>query len=166
MKNFINLIYTVLCVVAFNANIASAEDDHSHSPHDGIVTPFTDRDRFTGELELKLHDDKGDLELWLTGIDENTPFDIPLNSEIKVTFLDMGGKEVWLRARNNVDNEDEDGKANIRSGKTNYFIFPGNTSESADFLVGKDFSSTVEVSFIADGKLFNTDAFVLMPHTH
>ena len=78
----------------------------------------------------------------------------------------MGGKEVWLRARNNVDNEDEDGKANIRSGKTNYFIFPGNTSESADFLVGKDFSSTVEVSFIADGKLFNTDAFVLMPHTH
>ena len=41
-------------------------DDHAHEdthgPHDGVTTGFADG---MGHLELKLHDDKGDLELWL-----------------------------------------------------------------------------------------------------
>ena len=139
---------------------------HSGAAHHGISTSLFNLNNKVGYIELKLHDDKGDLELWLTGLSNNTPFDIPLDSEIKVKFLDIGSREVSLKVRNKANNEDEDGKGNIRNGKTNYFIFPGDSGESANFLVGKAFSSNVLVSFVADGKLLRTAAFVLKPHTH
>ena len=44
-----------------------------------------------------------------------------------MTFVDVKGKVVELRVRNATKNEDEDGTANVRAGKTNYFIFPGET---------------------------------------
>ncbi len=111
------------------------EDDHGHehtSPHHGIVAPFEG-----GHLELKLHDDKGDLELWLA-TDPNI----------------------------NKDNEDEDGLPNIRDGKTNYFIFPGDTGADASWLQGKDFKATVKVSFDHAGKAHASEEFELVPHTH
>ena len=149
-----------------SSNLGSHDSAHSGAPHHGILTPLFNLNNKVGYIELKLHDDKGDLELWLTDLSNNTPLDIPLDSEIKVKFLDIGGREVLLKVRNKNSNEDEDGKGNIRSGKTNYFIFPGDSGESADFLVGNAFSSNVLVSFVADGKLLRTAAFVLKPHTH
>ena len=146
--------------------------DHSHgehlrTPHDGVLTPlFDSTSQQVGHVELKLHDDKGDLELWLTALPSSTPFDIPLGSKIKVTFIDLENKEVLLKPRNKVNNEDENGNGNIRNDKTNYFIFPGDTKESASFLVGKSFSSKVLVSFVVNGQLFKTTSFVLKPHTH
>jgi hypothetical protein len=139
---------------------------HSHTPHDGILEPFFDSKKMMGYIELKLHDDKGDLELWITYLQKNVPFDIYLNSNIKVMFTNMKGKEILLSARNKLSNVDEDGKNNIRNGKTNYFIFPGDSSESADFLVGKGFSSKVVVSFVVEQKSFKTASFTLVPHTH
>lgn len=141
--------------------------EHSHTPHMGIVIPFQSGQGRAGFAELKLHDDKGDLELWLTedraGIH---PFDLPLNSVITVAFPKLDNKVVELRIRNMEKNEDEDGGSNIRRNATNYFIFPGDTGADASFLVGKQFASDAVISFSTANAKYVTERFELKPHTH
>lgn len=140
---------------------------HDHTPHEGILIPFRADQKESGFAELKLHDDKGDLELWLTTDKEGKePFDIALDSVITVTFPRLGPKIVKLKIRNDKKNEDEDGKGNIRDKKTNYFIFPGDTKADASFLVGKDFSTAATVTFTSGGVSYTTSPFKLRPHTH
>ena len=150
-------------------------DGHSHShghdfggtPHAGIVKAVKSGETQIGFAELKLHDDKGDLELWITKDEAGTqPFDLTLDSTITVTFPKMNNKTVTLRVRNSDKNEDEDGKGNIRDGKTNYFIFPGDTGADASFLMGKDFASDVILTFKVEGSEHTTGSFELIPHTH
>ena len=124
-------------------------------------------DAKAGFAELKLHDDKGDLELWLTEDEAGTkPLDIPLDAVITVTFPKMDQKVVQLKIRNGEKNEDEDGKGNIREGKTNYFIFPGDTGADASWLMGKEFAAEVVITFSTGGANYSTAAFELKPHTH
>jgi hypothetical protein len=139
---------------------------HAHTPHDGVVAVLSGP---SGEnfVELKLHDDKGDLELWLAHDRQMTePLDIPADTEITVTFKDVPGKTATLAVRNNEKNEDEEGTANMRDGKTSYFIFPGDSGQDPTWLMGQDFRSAVTVSFTVDGKEYRSDEFVLVPHTH
>ncbi len=137
-------------------------DGPKHGPHDGTVERFDG-----GYVELKLHDDKGDLELWIAKDEKITqPYDLPLAATLTVTFIDRDDKSVTLRVRNKDKNEDEDGKANNRDGKTNYFIFPGDTGANATWLMGADFKSQVRVTFEAGGMRRATKAFLLKPHTH
>jgi hypothetical protein len=141
-----------------------AHEGEDHGPHDGVPAGFADG---LGHLELKLHDDKGDLELWLTKDEAGqSPYDLPLDARITVTFGDHGGREVALAVRDGERNEDEDGQPNLRDGKTNYFIFPGDTGADASWLMGSDFVSQVFVTIEADGKTFITQPFELRPHTH
>lgn len=140
---------------------------HGHTPHHGITAPVYSPQRRVGYAELKLHDDKGDLELWLTKDRVGSyPFDLPLDSVVTVTFPKLNAKTVVLRVRNTEKNEDEDGNGNIRKSKTNYFIFPGDTAAAAAFLTGKDFAADVVVSFVAGGVQYTTEPFELRPHTH
>ena len=71
-----------------------------------------------------------------------------------------------LRVRNTDKNEDEAGQGNIRDGRTNYFIFPGDSGVDASFLVGRDFASEAVVAFAVDGTAHQTQVFVLRPHVH
>lgn len=146
------------------------EGAHAHGAaegSDGVLARFTQGEEKVGYLRLKLHDDKGDLELWLARDAEFAqPYDLPLDSTLTVTFTDKENKEVTLRVRNSEKNEDEDGKTTVREGKTNYFIFPGDTGADAAWLKGADFLATVKVAFKAEGKEFKTSSFVLRPHTH
>jgi hypothetical protein len=91
----------------------------------GIITPLwkagAGGKEVVGFLELTQHDDLGDLELWTT--DMGDPLDFPAPTAITISFPDHGGKTVQLKARNLEQNEDEDGRANMRGGMTNYFIF-------------------------------------------
>ena len=143
------------------------ENGHHHTPHMGLIVPFRSGQSKAGFIELKLHDDKGDLELWLTkdkaGI---TPFDLPLDSRVTASFPQLAGKTVTLQVRNDTQNEDEDGKGNIRDRKTNYFIFPGDTKADASFLLGKSFSADVVVSFTSGAIDYETSPFKLAPHSH
>ena len=150
----------------------ATKDAHAHDEggaSDGVVARITGADpsEKIGYLRLKLHDDKGDLEMWLARDAEfSQPFDLPLDSTITVTFTDKESRAVTLAVRNRDKNEGEDGKANVRAGKTNYFIFPGATGTDASWLKGAEFLSTVKVTFSADAKDYTTSQFVLRPHTH
>ena len=145
------------------------EEGHAeHGPHEGTVVAFQGPDgAVVGYVELKLHDDKGDLELWIA-TDEGiaTPFDLGLDAEIGVVMHDHGDKAVTLKVRNADQNEDEDGTPNNRGGKTNYFIFPGDTGADAAWLMGLEFASDVTVTFEKDGKTYTAGKFHLVPHTH
>ena len=141
--------------------------EHEHGPHDGNTAKFSDGKGTTGHLELKLHDDKGDLELWLAKDDHITePFDVPLGTTVQIFFIDVGGREISLRPRNTEENEDESGNANVRGGKTNYFVYPTSGDDDASWLRGKDFNSIVTVAFSAGGVDYRSEEFVVAPHAH
>ncbi|MDC0087955.1 hypothetical protein OAI07_00270 [Akkermansiaceae bacterium] len=141
-------------------------DEHDHTPHLGTLAPFHSTNGQSGFVELKLHDDKGDLELWLTEDKAGKkPFNLPLDTVISVTFLESD-KTVQLLVRNREKNEDESGNPTISDGKTNYFIFPGDTGADPSFLLGKHFSSNTVLSFSSPDSQHATPPFVLRPHTH
>jgi len=152
-------------VAVMEAAGVAVPPDTDHGPHDGNRTPFSDaRGGNIGKVELKLHDDKGDLELWLTRMDGAQPFDLPLDTLIHVRFSSHGGREVTLRIRDARENPDEEGTPNIREGKTHYFIFPGDTGADASWLRGEAFRGTVAVTFQAGGQAYRTEPFELKPH--
>lgn len=142
--------------------------DHGPGASAGVVARLTDpAGKDAGYVRLKLHDDKGDLEIWIAqDATISKPFDLSLDTKITVTFVDQGNRAVQLRVRNREKNEDEDGKPTARDGKTNYFIFPGDSGEDASWLKGAEFVATVKVSFESEGKAYSTPSFVLRPHTH
>ncbi len=154
---------------------AGHDHDHTHiGAHDGMLATLRDpAGKAAGQIELKLHDDKGDLELWLFGTDGKSPYDLPADSKITVMFEEVTGNaakndtQVTLAVRNHDQNEDEDGVPTMREGKTtNYFIFPGDTGVDATWLRGSAFQARVLVSFKSTDGLYRTDAFKLIPHTH
>ena len=167
MKPILAFTLALLVLVACNKASGSTRHTHAHAhgPHDGMVASF-EGGSTSGHLELKLHDDKGDLELWLGQDDRlTTPFDLPLDATLEVDVID-NGRRIILRPRNRSQNEDESDKPNIRNGKTNYFIFPGQSGEDASWLKGKKFKSLVVVRFTRDGSEFISQEFTLAPHTH
>lgn len=146
-------------------------DGHGHlrneGLHHGVVASFSGDQGKTGHLELKLHDDKGDLELWLANDKAiKEPFDLPLETVIEIEFIDFDNRKVALEPRNRVQNEDEDGLPNIRDGKTQYFIYPTSEGQDASWLMGKEFSSIVLLRFNSGGEAFVSEEFVLKPHSH
>ena len=171
MKPTLAVTLALLGLVACNQASGSTNETHTHAhthgSHDGVVASFQGGPATSGHLELKLHDDKGDLELWLGQDDKlKTPFDLPLDATIEVAFTGKDARKVTLRPRNRSQNEDESGQPNIRNGKTNYFIFPSQPGEDASWLKGKEFKSRVVVRFTRDGSVFTTQEFTLAPHTH
>jgi len=167
----------VLCVGGEEASIDFARG--AGPINDGILAVFKKPDAPPGYLELKLHGDAGDLELYLydsfpiskwasRGPAGNPdPFDVPKDTVIRLTFPSHEGKAIELRVRNEEKNEDEEGTANMRCGRTNYFIFPGESGQDPEWLVGETVTSwrgVVMAAFEADGKSYTCDPFVLVPH--
>lgn len=145
----------------------------------GILAVFkgADTPAKTMFLELKLHGDAGDLELWLYESFPKTewagvggkprPFDVSPDTVITLAFPSHPGKSVTLSVRDADKNEDEEGKPNMRPGGTNYFIFPGESGQDPAWLVGETVTSwrgVVTATFEAGGKSFAGDPFVLVPH--
>lgn len=146
---------------------------------EGILSVFkaAHAPEWRGYLELKLHGDAGDLELWLYGGfamsnavtkmagGAPTPFDVPKETVVRVTFPSHPGKAVEMRVRNGDKNEDEAGTPNMRGGtRTNYFIFPGESGQDQSWLVGEKARYVAQLAFEADGKQYACDPFVLVPH--
>jgi hypothetical protein len=132
----------------------------------GIMSVLEDADgKHVGFIELKLHDDAGDLELWICKDGAmSEPLDFPASTSITVT-CPTHDKSVQLQVRNNDKNEDEDGNPTMRDGKTNYFIFPGESEQDPAWLVGAKFRSTTTVTFTSESKNYTAPPFVLVPHS-
>jgi hypothetical protein len=134
---------------------------------DGILSPLEVDGEVVGFIELKLHDDAGDLELFICKDGAmSEPLDFPADTTITVTFPTHENRSVKLNVRNNDQNEDEDGKPTMRDGKTNYFIFPGESDQDPEFLIGEKFRSTTTVTFTSGGKSYVAPPFILVPHQH
>jgi hypothetical protein len=132
----------------------------------GVMSVLEDADgKHVGFIELKLHDDAGDLELWICKDGAMTePLDFPADTSITVTCA-THGKSAQLAVRNNDQNEDEDGNPTMRDGKTNYFIFPGESDQDPAWLVGTKFRSTTTVTFTSESKAYTAPSFILVPHS-
>lgn len=73
----------------------------AEGPNHGMLQDFVSASGVTGSIEPKLHDDKGDLELWLTTRDgAGKPFDLPLDTVVTVSFPNLEQGSVELRIRN------------------------------------------------------------------
>ena len=139
---------------------------HLHAnegPHDGFLHPVFDSDGSqVGTVEIKLHDDAGDIEVWLTrGGHGGNPWRLPLDTSLALSFADLK-KEVTLAVRDRVSNKDESGSSTIEEGATAYFVFPGATGADASWLIGSEFAAKAELWF---GNV-STGSFILRPHVH
>ena len=134
--------------------------------HGGILAAgLADGEKAAGFVEVKLHDDLGDLELWLSANAAGDPLDVPADTVVRLTFPSHGGKTAQLRVRNEGQNEDEDGAPNMRGGATNYFVFPGDSGADAAWLQGAKWRGVCEVAFEARGATYACPPFVLVPHS-
>ena len=149
---------------------ARKQPKHSHhkTPHGGILAKLLDTQGGpTGWIEVKLHDDKGDIELWIARDKEGKqPLDLPLKARPWLKFIDHGARKVRLQPRDEKSNPDEGGKPNIRDGKTNYFIFPGDTGADPSWLKGKAFASVVVANIPYHYTASPSEELLLRPHTH
>ncbi len=137
---------------------------HAHEgPNHGFLHPlFGSGGAQVGTAEIKLHDDAGDLEVWLTrGGHGGEPWRLALDTTLSLSLPDLG-QEVTLAVRDSERNEDEYGAATIQDGATAYFVFPGETGADASWLIGADFAAKAELSFDD----VTTGSFVLRPHVH
>ena len=146
--------------------IDAAGMPHIHAnegPNSGFLFPvFGVEGKQTGTIEIKLHDDAGDLEVWLKrGGYEGEPWRLPLETTLTLDFPSEG-KKVTLAVRDLERNEDESGESTIFEGVTDYFVFPAETGIDASWLMGPDFAAKVELSFAGA----TTGSFVLRPHVH
>ena len=146
--------------------IDAAGMPHIHAnegPNSGFLFPaFDSEGKQAGTIEIKLHDDAGDLEVWLKkGGYEGEPWRLPLDTTLTLAFPSEG-KKINLAVRDTERNEDESGESTISDGQTNYFVFPADTGVDASWLMGADFAAKVELSF--EGA--TTGSFVLRPHVH
>jgi len=147
-----------------NAGVALYEE----GPHHGWMIKLYSSDGIhTAWAEVKLHDDKGDLEVWYTQVREGRgPLSLELDTPSVVTFplLDL---KTDLFVRNLKQNEDEDGKPTTRNGKTNYFIFPTLEDQDPKPFLGESFASP---AILTVGDSINphlqSTSFLLVPHVH
>ncbi len=152
------------------------DDDHAHD-HDhghehgrvvGVKALLKADDGSTvGHVELALHDDAGDLELRLTkDADGHEPLDLPLDTAIEVAIGEgAAARTVVLRARDTDTNPDESGATTVRSGKTNYFVFPGETGADASWLKGPSFRAPATLRVPSASGTW-TASLTLVPHKH
>ena len=146
--------------------IEAAGMPHLHGnegPHDGFLHAVFDAEgKQTGTVEVKLHDDAGDVEVWLTrGGHGGAPWRLPLDSTLELEFPDLD-KKVTLAVRDREANRDESGASTIHEGTTSYFVFPGESGADPEWLMGKDFAAKAELRFTGA----TTGPFVLRPHVH
>ncbi len=135
----------------------------SEGPNSGFRFPVFDADgKQVGTAEVKLHDDAGDIEVWLTqGGHGGEPWRLPVDTTLPLRFTDLD-KTVMLAVRDQERNENESGEATIVDGATDYFVFPGDTGADASWLTGAEFAAKATLD--VDGS--TTGSIVLRPHVH
>ena len=159
-----NLILGLHPVIAKLIEAAGMPHIHANEGlNGGFLFPVFDIDgKQTATVEIKLHDDAGDLEVWLKkGGYSGDPLLLPTATVLTLDFPALD-RNVTLAVRDHERNEDESGNSTVVEAKTNYFVFPGETGVDATWLMGAEFAAKVELSFTNA----TTGSFVLRPHIH
>lgn len=159
-----NLILGLHPVIAKLIEAAGMPHIHANEgPNGGFLFPVFDVDgKQNATVEIKLHDDAGDLEVWLKqGGYDGEPLLLPTATILTLDFPALD-RNVTLGVKDHERNEDESGNSTVVEAKTNYFVFPGETGVDATWLMGADFAAKVELSFTNA----TTGSFVLRPHIH
>ena len=146
--------------------ITAAGMPHVHAnegPNQGFLQPVFDSEGTqVGTAEVKLHDDAGDLEVWLTvGGYGGDPWRLGVETTLVLEFPDLD-RTVTLAVRDRIRNEDESGASTIVDGTTSYFVFPAETGEDASWLMGTEFAARAELRLEES----TTGPFILRPHVH
>ena len=158
-----NLILGLHPVIAKLIEAAGMPHIHANEgPNGGFLFPVFDVDgKQNATVEIKLHDDAGDLEVWLKqGGYDGEPLLLPTATILTLDF--PFDRNVTLGVKDHERNEDESGNSTVVEAKTNYFVFPGETGVDATWLMGAEFAAKVELSFTNA----TTGSFVLRPHIH
>jgi len=139
----------------------------NEGPNEGYLFPLYAADgEQAGRVEIKLHDDAGDLEIWITRGAAGEPWGLPLDTVAALEFEALG-RSLSLAVRDAEENADEDGVSQIRDGLTHYFVYPGETGEDASWLMGEDFAARALLAFETEtGAAVGTESFILRPHVH
>lgn len=159
-----NLILGLHPVIAKLIEAAGMPHIHANEgPNGGFLFPVFDVDgKQNATVEIKLHDDAGDLEVWLKqGGYDGEPLLLPTATILTLDFPALD-RNVTLAVKDHERNEDESGNSTVVEAKTNYFVFPGETGVDATWLMGAEFAAKVELSFTNA----TTGSFVLRPHIH
>ena len=159
-----NLILGLHPVIAKLIEAAGMPHIHANEGlNGGFLFPVFDIDgKQSATVEIKLHDDAGDLEVWLKkGGYSGDPLLLPTATVLTLDFPALD-RNVTLAVRDHERNEDESGNSTVLEAKTNYFVFPGETGVDATWLMGAEFAAKVELSFTNA----TTGSFVLRPHIH
>ena len=159
-----NLILGLHPVIAKLIEAAGMPHIHANEGlNGGFLFPVFDIDgKQTATVEIKLHDDAGDLEVWLKkGGYDGEALLLPTATILTLDFPALD-RNVTLAVRDHERNEDESGNSTVVEAKTNYFVFPGETGADATWLMGAEFAAKVELSFTSS----TTGSFVLRPHIH
>lgn len=162
--SLVTLVLGLHTVIERLMNAAGMPHHHANEgPNDGFLHPLFDgQGTQVGTIEIKLHDDAGDIEVWVTrGGHGGEAWRLSIDTILSLTFPALG-KNVDLAVRDRERNEDESGNSTIQDGATDYFIFPGETGADAAWLMGEDFVAKAELRF----EEFTTGFFVLRPHVH
>ena len=159
-----NLILGLHPVIAKLIEAAGMPHIHANEgPNGGFLFPVFDVDgKQNATVEIKLHDDAGDLEVWLKkGGYDGEALLLPTATILTLDFPALD-RNVTLAVKDHERNEDESGNSTVVEAKTNYFVFPGETGADATWLMGAEFAAKVELSFTNA----TTGSFVLRPHIH
>ena len=159
-----NLILGLHPVIAKLIEAAGMPHIHANEgPNGGFFFPVFDVDgKQNATVEIKLHDDAGDLEVWLKkGGYDGEALLLPTATILTLDFPALD-RNVTLAVKDHERNEDESGNSTVVEAKTNYFVFPGETGVDATWLMGAEFAAKVELSFTNA----TTGSFVLRPHIH
>lgn len=134
--------------------------------HSGVPVQLTSDRAEIVFGELKLHDDKGDLELWLARDSSGEdPFRVPVSTTITLEVREPE-RRITLAPRDTTHNKDEAGTSRIVAGQTDYFVFPGESGADAAWLQGREFIAEVRLSSEISGTRFTSGWITLVPHHH
>ena len=153
---------------AYQLNLARSDSPEKLTvgPHEGVVTTCSSTNAPSFFAEIKLHDDKGDIEIWLgKTADFKDSHSIPPTAKVALGFSEHG-RSVDLAVRDLRSNLDEDGTTRLKDGVTDYFIFPGETASDARWLQGGEFIDEVVLTVTHSGGSRVCEVVTLIPHSH
>lgn len=158
----------VVTRAAYQLNLARSDtfDKLTVGPHGGVVAGCASPRQGGLFAEVKLHDDKGDIEVWFgEDGDFKKPYLIDPRAKVSLRFYERS-RSIDLAVRDLTSNNDETGVSRLKNGLSDYFIFPGESGSDATWLSGGEFIDEVTLTLQKSDETVHCETVTLVPHVH